>query len=178
MARRIQPSKGFPPVAGCDARILILGSLPGQMSLQKRQYYAQPRNAFWPLMARLLNGSATTSYEARTSMLVEHRIALWDVCATAVRPGSLDAAIRRDSVVANKFAAFFNGYVSIELICFNGQKAADLYRRLVAPTLPGPAARLATLTLPSTSPAHASQSFAEKLCLWQRALQLITLNAP
>lgn len=178
MAQRVLPSKGFPPIAGRGARVLILGSLPGQMSLQKKQYYAQPRNAFWPLMAKLMDGSAITSYENRTAMLIEHRVALWDVCAAAVRPGSLDAAIRRDSVVANKFAAFFNGYVSIELICFNGQKAADLYRRLVAPTLPGPAARLATLTLPSTSPAHASQSFAEKLCLWQRALQLITLNAP
>ena len=178
MARRIQPSKGYPPVAGCDARILILGSLPGQMSLQKRQYYAQPRNAFWPLMARLLNGSATTSYEARTSMLIEHRIALWDVCATAVRTGSLDAAICRESVVANKFALFFSSNATIELICFNGRKAADLYRRLVTPTLPASAARLPTVTLPSTSPAHASQSFEEKLRMWQRAVQINTLGAP
>ena len=146
------------------------------MSLQKHQYYAQPRNAFWPLMARLLNRSPTTSYEARTSMLVEHRIALWDVCAAAVRPGSLDAAICRDSVVANKFTAFFSANPAIELICFNGRKASDLYRGLVFPGLPTVAASLPAVTLPSTSPAHASLSFEEKHRAWRCALQSTTLT--
>lgn len=163
-------STGFPPIAAPGARVLILGSLPGQMSLRQSQYYAQPRNAFWPLMEALLGIVAVAPYEQRTRRLAELGIALWDVCAAACRPGSLDAAIVRDSVVANDFAAFLAVHRSIGLVCFNGAKAAELYRRAVWPALPAAARGIRCEILPSTSPAHAAMSFGEKRERWRRIL--------
>lgn len=157
---------GFPPVAGRDARVLILGSLPGQMSLQRQQYYALPHNAFWKIMGRIADAGPELPYALRTQRLVERRIALWDVCASACRSGSLDAAIVHDSVVPNAFAAFFAQHRAIELICFNGSKAAELYRRLVLPALPSNAREIRREILPSTSPAHAALNFEAKLERW------------
>lgn len=157
---------GFPPVARADARVLILGSLPGQRSLQQRQYYALPHNAFWKIMARIADAGPELPYALRTQQLIARRIALWDVCASACRPGSLDAAIVRASVVPNAFAEFFAEHRAIELIGFNGAKAAELYRRLVWPTLSPAARAIETLTLPSTSPAHAALTFDAKLARW------------
>lgn len=159
-------SNGFPPVANEEARVLILGSLPGQMSLRMQQYYAQPRNAFWRIMGRLFGAEPGLPYTERTRRLIECRVALWDVCAAAHRPGSLDASILRSSVVPNDFAAFIASHPHIRLICFNGAKAAELYRRTVAPHLPDTIRRIRCEALPSTSPAHASMTFEEKLARW------------
>jgi TDG/mug DNA glycosylase family protein len=163
--------KGFPPIADARARVLILGSLPGQVSLQRQQYYALPHNAFWKIMGRLFSAGPELSYAERGKRLVQSGVALWDVCAAAQRPGSLDAAIVHSSVVPNDFAAFLASHPGIGLICFNGGKAADLYRRLVLPGLPPTARALRTETLPSTSPAHAAMTFEEKLTRWAAVLQ-------
>ena len=165
--------QGFPPIADAHARILILGSLPGQESLRQQQYYAHASNAFWKIMGRLFGAGPGLPYEERALRLVRNKIALWDVCAAAQRPGSLDAAIIHSSVVPNDFAAFFEAHPEIGLICFNGGKAADLYRRLVLPDLPAAGRALRTATLPSTSPAHAAMSFEEKLTCWAGVLQNI-----
>jgi TDG/mug DNA glycosylase family protein len=160
-------SQGFPPIARRDARVLVLGSLPGQESLRRRQYYAQPRNGFWPIMGALCGAGPELPYRARTRRLAAGGIALWDVCATAFRAGSLDAAIVAGSVVVNDFGAFLARHPAIRLVCFNGRTAAALYRRHVLPAL-GPAARaLPTLELPSTSPAHAALPPAAKLARWR-----------
>lgn len=164
-------AKGFPPIADAYARILILGSLPGQVSLQRQQYYAQPHNAFWKIMGRLFGAGPELPYEERMQGLVRNGIALWDVCAAAQRPGSLDAAIVHSSVVPNDLAAFIESHPGIGLICFNGGKAADLYRRLVLPGLPDTLCALHYATLPSTSPAHAAMPFEEKLTRWAAVLQ-------
>lgn len=164
-------AQGFPPIADAHARILILGSLPGQVSLQRQQYYAQPQNAFWKIMGRLFGAGPELPYEDRAQNLVRNRIALWDVCAAAQRPGSLDAAIVHSSVVPNDFAAFIETHSHVELICFNGGKAADLYRRLILPGLPAAVRAIRTETLPSTSPAHAAMPFEEKLTRWAAVLQ-------
>jgi hypoxanthine-DNA glycosylase len=100
-------------------------------------------------------------------VLVQHGVALWDVCAAAEREGALDAAIRPASVVPNDFAEFFRGHPSIELVFFNGQTAATLYRRLVIPGLPVEFAAIDQRVLPSTSPAHAALSFERKLERWR-----------
>jgi hypoxanthine-DNA glycosylase len=163
--------KGFPPIADAHARVLILGSLPGQVSLQRQQYYAQPHNAFWKIMGRLFNAGPELPYEERVQRLVRNAIALWDVCAAAQRPGSLDASIVHSSVVPNDFAAFIETHPGIKLICFNGGKAADLYRRLVLPGLPAELRSIRSETLPSTSPAHAAVPFEEKLTRWAAVLQ-------
>jgi hypoxanthine-DNA glycosylase len=151
--------------------VLILGSLPGQMSLQKQQYYAHPQNAFWKITGHLFGAGPDLAYAERAQRLVRNGIALWDVCAAARRPGSLDAAIVQSSVVANDFAAFIETHPDVGLICFNGGKAADLYRRLVLPGLPTTARAIRTETLPSTSPAHAAMTFEEKLTRWASVLQ-------
>lgn len=167
----VPPSKGFGPVSRPDARVLILGSLPGQMSLARREYYAQPRNAFWPIMGRLAGASPDLPYAERLQRLVEKRIALWDVCAEGRRPGSLDHRIETQSALPNDFASFLVAHSHIRRICFNGVKAEWLYRRKVAPTLPAALAELEMLLLPSTSPAHAGMAFERKLDHWRRGLQ-------
>jgi hypoxanthine-DNA glycosylase len=163
--------QGFPPIADAHARILILGSLPGQVSLQRQQYYAQPQNVFWKIMGRLFGAGPALSYSERSQRLVQNGIALWDVCAAAQRPGSLDAAIVHSSVVPNDFAAFIEAHPDIGLICFNGGKAAELYRRRVLPGLPVTLRAIRTETLPSTSPAHAAMPFEEKLMRWTTVLK-------
>lgn len=163
----------FPPIAGADARVLILGSLPGQMSLQRQQYYALPRNAFWAIMGQLVGAGPESPYAQRTQTLVERRIALWDVCAVAERAGSLDSAILRASVVPNDFAGFLGRHADIRLICFNGAKAAELYRRLVDPALHAALRDIPTRVLPSTSPAHASMSFDDKLTHWRAVTEAL-----
>ena len=159
-------SRGFPPIAGAGARILILGSLPGKKSLEMGQYYAQPYNAFWRIMGDLFGAGVTLPYPERTERLVACGIAVWDVLAAGERPGSLDSAIVSSSIVINDFGQFFACHRDIALVCCNGQKAAELYRRRVLPTLPSAAAALPLEVLPSTSPAHASLSFAAKLARW------------
>ena len=171
MKRREALSVGFPPVAAADARVLVLGSLPGRMSLEMRQYYAQPHNAFWKIMGRLFGAGPEFPYERRLELLRVHRVAVWDVLAACERAGSLDSAIVASSVVVNDFAAFFAAHHEIRLICFNGSKAAELYRRRVLPGLGAEIAALETRQLPSTSPAHASRSFADKLAQWSAALR-------
>lgn len=157
----------FLPVSRHDACVLVLGTLPGPESLRQQQYYAQSRNAFWRIMGELVGAGPELPYPRRLEVLVEHRIALWDVCAAAERAGALDAAIRRASVVPNDFVAFFGEHPSIELVCFNGQTAASLYRQLVMPGLPAEFAAIEQRALPSTSPAHAALSFERKLERWR-----------
>ncbi len=91
----MEPSEGFPPVAGADARILVLGSLPGDRSISEQQYYAHPQNAFWPIMRELFGIEG--DYSVRCKRLIENRIALWDVLHSSVRPGSMDSDIHLDS---------------------------------------------------------------------------------
>ena len=160
------PSRSFPPVARADARVLILGSLPGQRSLQAGEYYAHPQNAFWRIM-REITGAAG-DYEQRCAALVDRGIALWDVLAESVRPGSMDADIRLETAQANDFKAFFGDHSEVRLVCFNGRKAQQMFTRFAAPQEPG-GLRLYQL-LPSTSPAYAAMAFADKLARWRNAL--------
>ena len=89
----MRQSTGFPPVAREDAKILILGSMPGQRSLAEQQYYAHPQNSFWRILYRLLNSENTLDYGQKRRLLLDNHIALWDVLKTCERKGSLDADI-------------------------------------------------------------------------------------
>jgi len=166
---------GFPCVARSNARILILGSMPGQRSLQAQQYYAHPRNAFWPIMAKMFDFDPALAYDKRLQILTQHHVALWDVARQCIRPGSLDADIRQ--VEANDFQVFFAHFSHIQAVFFNGQKARDLFNRLILPSLSSPASTLEYHLLPSTSPAHATMSFADKCAAW-RSVQLTLENEP
>lgn len=163
-------SRCFPPVSGGRSRILILGSLPGVESLRCQQYYAQPRNVFWDIMDALFGASRKLAYTERLERLRTHAVALWDVVAAGQRPGSLDASIRRSTVAVNDFDAFFQAEGRVELVCFNGRTAEDLYRRRVLPALQPKSASIPRQVLPSTSPAYAAMPFERKLEIWTAAL--------
>ncbi len=169
--------RGFAPIAGNGARSLVLGSLPSQLSLQKQQYYGNPQNKFWPMMGVLFAAGPELVYGARADRLIECGVAVWDVLYSSVRPGSMDSAIDQSTAVANDFATFFAQQPDIRLVCFNGRKAAQLFARLVANSLDATCDSLRYKTLPSTSPAHASMSFEEKLEQWS-FLKNETLLAP
>ncbi|MDR3424173.1 MAG: DNA-deoxyinosine glycosylase [Alphaproteobacteria bacterium] len=164
-------SIGFKAIASSDARVLILGTLPSAESLKRREYYAKKENAFWKIMGELAGACPDKPYAERQSCLKQKRIALWDVCASAKRVGSLDAKIQSATIVANDFCSFFKAHKQIELICFNGQPAEKLFCRFVLPSLPLSVVGLRRETLPSTSPAHAQMRFEEKLKRWREVLQ-------
>lgn len=163
----IGASQGFPPIARADARVLILGSLPSQASLQAQEYYAHPRNAFWTLMKTI--AGAEGDYAARCEALKAHRIAVWDVLSSSVRPGSADTDIDMGTARPNDFGRFFAGHGDIRLVCFNGRKAETMFRKLVQPKLSRASFEFALL--PSTSPAHASLPVAEKLAIWRGIIE-------
>lgn len=152
---------GFAPVVDHRARVLILGSFPSALSLAAHQYYANPRNAFWPITGQLFGFDANAPYESRLAALRTHAVALWDVLRSCRRAGSADSAIDPKSLVVNDFAELFADYPSITRVYFNGAKAAELYRRLAPPD-----ERLQFQRLPSSSPAHATRP-GVKLAAWR-----------
>jgi double-stranded uracil-DNA glycosylase len=117
-------------------------------------------------MGELFGAHFDMTYPQRLDILTAGHVALWDVLGSCIRPGSLDASIDTRSVAANNFARLFGQYPTIRQVFFNGQKAAEMYRRHVWPMLDAAAADIPCSTLPSTSPAHASLSFGEKLAAW------------
>jgi TDG/mug DNA glycosylase family protein len=158
-------SDGFAPIARPDARVLVLGTLPGKFSLERGEYFAQPRNVFWRIMGEIVGASPELPYQDRVVRLLENGIALWDVCAAAHRPGSLDSAIK--SYKPNDFRIFLEAHKQVRLICFNGAKASEIYCRDVLPNLPPDFEKIRREVLPSTSPAFAAMPFAQKLSQWQ-----------
>lgn len=139
----------FPPVVDAGTRLLILGSLPGDASLKAAQYYAHPRNGFWPLIGGVVGEDLVAlPYDQRLTRLLAHGVGLWDVIASAERAGSLDAAIR--SPEAADLRGLVQGLPSLRAVAFNGQLAAKLGRRILAGQ-----DGLALIDLPSSSPAHA-----------------------
>ena len=140
----------FPPLISSSAKILILGSLPGEESLKQVQYYAHPRNAFWKIMFTVFN------------------IALWDMVHSGIREGSLDSDIKNE--IPNDIEGLLNEYQGISTILLNGKKAEAMYRRYFN-QIP-----LHTITLPSTSPANARLNFEEKLKVWKEAINLRSLT--
>ncbi|HET7570191.1 MAG TPA: DNA-deoxyinosine glycosylase [Gammaproteobacteria bacterium] len=159
--------ESFDCSANTRARVLILGSMPGVESLRRQQYYAHPRNVFWPIMDTLFGAGRELPYSRRLARLRRLRIALWDVAGRCFRPGSLDASIARESVVANNFAGLFAYCPRIHSVFFNGKTAAALYERMVLPDLPQRLQALHYQTLPSTSPANAALTREQKLEQWR-----------
>jgi double-stranded uracil-DNA glycosylase len=121
----------FEPIEDRNAEILILGSMPGRASLIAGQYYAHAQNAFWRIIARLLQLDATASYSMKVRALKSARIALWDVLHSCTRDGSLDSMIERDTQTANDFQKFFCTHRKISHVFFNGSKAEACFKRHV-----------------------------------------------
>ncbi|PCE25030.1 DNA-deoxyinosine glycosylase [Paraburkholderia acidicola] len=156
----------FPPVVDANTRVLVLGSLPGEVSLAQSQYYAHKQNKFWLLVGDVIERDLVgMDYHARLDALLEHHIGLWDVVAEAQRVGSLDSRIRDHA--SNDLIALIDTLPSLDTIAFNGGTAA----RIGVKSLGERAERYRLLRLPSSSPAHASVPYAEKLVFWRQLRQ-------
>ena len=152
---------GLPPIARPDARLFILGSLPGDASLAAGRYYAHPQNQFWRLLGSVIGDDLhSLPYETRLERLALHRIGLWDVIASAERKGSLDQSIHNAN--HNRIERLVHDYPDLEAIAFNGGKSAAIGRKLVRA-----ANGLTLIDLPSSSPAY-TRAFAEKGQAWAR----------
>ena len=154
------PKIGLPPIARSDARLFVLGSLPGDASLAARQYYAHPQNQFWRLLGGVLGEELHgLPYEQRLERLAEHRVGLWDVIASAVRSGSLDQSIRDPA--HNQFDRLLHDFPDLKAIAFNGGTSAKIGRKLIG----ADDHRVTLIDLPSSSPAN-TRPFAEKAAAW------------
>ena len=158
---------GLPPVARPDARLFILGSLPGDASLAARQYYAHPTNQFWRLLGRAIGEElAPLDYRERLKRLESRRIGLWDVVASAARRGSLDQEIREAQ--HNRLEHLLRDFRELRAIAFNGSAAALIGRRLIGE----PPRRMVLVDLPSSSAAN-TRPFAEKAAKWGQLSEFI-----
>lgn len=171
MAARV---RSFAPLANARSRVLVLGSMPGRASLAAGEYYAHPRNLFWPFAAAQFGFDCAIPYKQRCAKLRAAGVALWDVLQSCSRSGSLDAAIVEDTIVTNDFVQFFAQHPRIVCVFFNGAKAEQMFRRYVIPQLPAPVlGALQLRRLPSTSPANAGIPIIVKRRAW-RALSRTT----
>lgn len=162
-------AKSFAPIEDTAATVLILGSMPGKASLAASEYYAHPRNLFWPIMGELIGAHPCLSYEGRLRILKSSGIALWDVMESCIRNGSLDSDIEEASVIPNDFDSFFLRHPNIASVFFNGVKAEQSFRRHVQPSLESQP--LQYRRLPSTSPANAGTPYEKKLEAWRAVIQ-------
>ena len=155
--------ESFLPLLPSQPRILILGSIPGDRSIELQEYYGHPQNRLWKLMAALLNENTPTDYNEKKRMLLRHQIALWNVAHRATRPGNMDSAIRDEG--PNNIHQLLADYPSIEHIIFNGKKAEQLYGRHFK--------RLPNINywgMPSTSPANAANNLDALIATWQKTM--------
>ena len=151
---------GLPPVARGDARLFILGSLPGDASLAAGRYYAHPTNQFWRLLGAAIGEDLQPiSYDERLERLADRRIGLWDVIASAARQGSLDQAIRNSE--HNRIQHLLNDFQDLQAIAFNGSTAAAIGRKLIAK----PPSGITLIDLPSSSAAN-TRRLDEKARSW------------
>lgn len=159
----------FAPITGSYAKVLILGSMPGEASLAANRYYAHQRNAFWPIMSRLLHIQPEAGYEEKITAIESSSIALWDVLKSCERSGSLDSSIEPGTQTINDFQTFFSIQQKITHVFFNGGKAENCFRRYVLPSDDWRGA-MRFVRLPSTSPANARLSFDRKCEIWCEAI--------
>lgn len=170
--QRSAPLNSFAPLVSAYTRVLILGTMPGQASLDSAEYYAHPRNALWPIvLAHIVETHPShelgfeKDYKTRCNLLLKSHVGLWDVLAECEREGSLDSKIIRESAVPNTINDLLVEKESIKAIIFNGKTAEKLFRSHI--TLDKD---LPQHSLPSTSPAMASLTLEEKFLAWNEIL--------
>lgn len=165
---------GFDLLGNDSAKVLILGSIPSVTSLAEQQYYAHPRNVFWPVIMSLFNDSQPFDYLQAKQVLQAERIAVWDVLKSCERKGSLDASIKKSSIQVNDFITFFKRFNHIEAVVFNGGAAESLYQKNVYPLISMMGLSLQYIKLPSTSPAYAAMCYKDKLLAWAVLKDLVS----
>lgn len=160
--QKTTPLLGLAPVISTQTKLVILGSFPGQQSLSTQQYYAHPRNQFWPLLSAIFNHDLyALTYKERLQAVLDYGLGIWDVYATCQRVGSLDSAIKNG--IVNRLEQLRQHAPSLQAVAHNGGlswRNASCIKEL----------DVAVYRLPSSSPAHARMSFAEKLQIWRAVL--------
>ena len=151
----------FAPIASEQARVLIVGSMPSVKSLEDAEYYAHPRNAFWPILFEVFGEEPTRDYEVKKRLILRHDLALWDAACSCEREGSLDSAMK--AISFNDFEQLFARCPQIHTVLCNGGTAHQLFQKS------GFGAGKTVLRLPSTSPAY-TLAFQKKLEAWRAAL--------
>ena len=155
--------KAFLPIVYPDSKILVLGTMPGEKSLQLQEYYGNRGNQFWRLLFTIFNKDLTHDYNEKINLLHDNKIALWDVLQYCEREGSLDSNIKNE--VANDFDDFYKQYPSINKVFFSSKNAAAYYDKYV-----GRKNHIEYTILPSPSGANATMPFAKKLEIWRYAI--------
>ncbi|MBN1251180.1 MAG: DNA-deoxyinosine glycosylase [Bacteroidales bacterium] len=159
-------SISFAPIVDNNSKVLILGTMPGIVSLKGQQYYANKRNVFWPIIFNLFNSEYTENYELRKNIVLNNKIALWDTLKYCYREGSLDSKIENEE--PNEINKLLNQYKNIKSVIFNGLSAEKYYKKYNVLNN-----SFSYYTMPSTSPANAKKSFNEKLAIWSIVKELI-----
>ncbi|MCF6365655.1 MAG: DNA-deoxyinosine glycosylase [Bacteroidales bacterium] len=149
----------FPSIVKPDAKILILGTMPGKTSLEINEYYGYKHNVFWKIMFELFEIEYSNNYKIKKSLLKNNNIALWDTLKYCERKGSLDSNIKNEEI--NDFNVFFSEARNIKAVLFNGKSAYNFYKKHI-----GFNDDFRYYSLPSTSPANASMNFETKLKHW------------
>lgn len=152
--------QSLPPVVSGNVKVLILGSMPGAVSIQQQQYYAHPRNQFWKILYSILSLPVPSAYSERVNGILEKGIGLWDVLYSCQREGSSDNSIRYE--IPNDFSGLWDRCPQLKLIAFNGTTARKMSRKHV---LIDPACSAKLITLPSSSPALA-KPLEYKIKIW------------
>lgn len=152
--------KAFPPIIDKNSTILILGTMPGEKSLELQQYYGNKGNQFWKILFTIFGREFTHDYTDKKKLLSDHGIALWDVLQFCEREGSLDSSIKNE--VPNDFGAFYKKHPQVRHVFFSSKNAAAYYDKYV-----GRKKDIFYETLPSPSGANASMPFAQKLEIWR-----------
>lgn len=153
----------FPPISNVNTRILILGSLPGDKSLELGEYYGHPRNRFWKILSTITNKELPTAYAEKNEFLLKSGIGVWDVAHKATRNGSLDSAMKDEE--PNDLDAFIANHKNLTVIGFNGKKAELLFNKFFTRKR-----GLRYVSLPSSSPANAGITFEDICTSWSRLL--------
>jgi len=156
----------FPPLVSRRSRVLVLGTMPGPVALKRRQYYGFPGNHFWPIIADVLGKERTNDYVERKKLILDNGLALWDVFGSCAREGAADSAI--EDARLNDVPGLLRRYPNIRAIFLNGGTSASVFEKNFAAAVKRPAFRM-----PSTSPAHASLSLAEKRRRWRKILEYL-----
>ncbi|NOZ33741.1 MAG: DNA-deoxyinosine glycosylase [Chlorobi bacterium] len=159
-------SFSFPPVIAKNAKIIILGTMPGKTSLEQNEYYAYKYNVFWKIMFKIFNKNYSDNYNNKLKLLKTNNTALWDSLQFCYRIGSSDSKIKEE--IPNDFNTFFKNYSTIKDVFFNGTTAMKYYKKYI-----GFNEFMNYHTLPSTSPANAAMSFEKKLKKWSVIIEIL-----
>ncbi|MCT4638713.1 MAG: DNA-deoxyinosine glycosylase [Bacteroidales bacterium] len=162
MVSKEEFKQSFEPISDDCSEILILGSMPGDRSIADNEYYSHPRNRFWPLICKLTGSETPCNYNDKNSMLLNNKIALWDVVYKANRPGSLDSNIANEK--PNNINRFIQSHKKLKTIVFNGAAAQKLYHKYFTRI-----AHISYYKMPSTSPANAAATLDKLTTAWSTA---------